>query len=108
MSVAMNEDDLTARLSDGGKVFGAFIVAKSPHDIEVHVSCDWLREPGCRTALVMPGASRAGAFRTLDDAWAFIQATGYSGVIPIYPVSAYAASEDRVSGQVLVPETTDA
>jgi hypothetical protein len=104
----MNEDDLQARLGDGGKVFGAFIVAKAPRDIEVHVSCDWLREPGCRTALVVPNQARAGGFRTLDEAWAFIQATGYSGVIPIYPVSAYAAPQEAASGQLLVPETTDA
>ncbi len=93
MSVAITREELRARLDDGGRVFGAFIVARTLDGIEVHLSCDWLREPGCRTALVLPEPGRAGEFASLDEAWTFIQEAGYGGVIPIYPVSAYEAPE---------------
>jgi hypothetical protein len=97
VSIVITREALRARLEDGGKVFGAFIVARTVSrtldNIEVHLSCDWLREPGCRTALVLPEPGRAGDFTSLDEAWSFIQSAGYGGVIPIYPVSAYDAPD---------------
>jgi hypothetical protein len=95
VSIVITREALRDRLTEGGRVFGAFIVARPPAmaegGIEVHLSCDWLREPGCRTAMVLPAQGRSGDFTSLDEAWAFIQDCGYGGVIPIYPVSAYDA-----------------
>jgi hypothetical protein len=103
VSVLIAEEALRARLAEGGKVFGAFIVAKDLTDITVHLSCNWLREPGCRTAMVTRGAPSAGDFSGLDEAWAFIREMGYAGVIPIYPNSAY---EPQGSAQELSKSAT--
>ncbi len=80
------EADLRAGIKDGGRVLGAFIVARADDEFVIYLRCDWVRGRGFRIIRTWRGASGDRSFRNLQSAWCFIRKFGFLGRVTVYPV----------------------
>jgi hypothetical protein len=81
---AFEEADLRAGFEAGGRLLGAFIVARDEKDFVVYVRPDWVHGRGFR---IIRKWRRFGdrTFRRLDSALDFIRQAGWPGRVMIYP-----------------------
>ena len=87
MPDAFEESDLRAAFKAGGKVLGAFIVARSENTFAVYVRGDWGRKRGFRILRTWRGASGDRTFKNLHSALRFVRQLGWAGRMTIYPIS---------------------
>jgi len=80
------EADLRLGLKDGGRVLGAFIIARGDDQFVVYARVDWIRGRGFRIIRTWRGTSGDRAFKNLQSAWHFIQKFDFFGRVTIYPV----------------------
>jgi hypothetical protein len=83
---AFEEADLRSGLEEGGRVLGAFIIARRDEEFVVYLRCNWIRGRGFRIIRTWRGSSGDRSFRNLQTAWLFIRKFGFLGRVTIYPV----------------------
>ena len=86
MGTVFEEADLRAGLKDGGKLLGAFIIARAEDEFVVYIRANWKRGRGFRIIRTWRGTSGDRTFKNLQSAWLFIRKFGFLGQVMVFPL----------------------